>query len=40
MYVTIALVLEWIYFQKQTETGYKWISFILCFVLLAYFLAY
>lgn len=40
MYVTIALVLEWLYFQKQTESGYKWISLVVCIVLLIYFLTY
>jgi len=40
MYVTIALVLEWLYFQKQSESNYKWFSFVSCFVFLVYFLAY
>ena len=40
MYVTIALVLEWLYFQKQNESNYKWFSFVSCLVFLAYFLAY
>lgn len=40
MYVTIALVLEWLYFQKQQEGTYRWVSLAVCVMLLVYFLVY
>lgn len=40
MYVTISLVLQWIYFDKQSEQGYRWASFFFCLFMLVYFLIY
>lgn len=40
MYISIAMVLEWLYFQSQQEEGYKWASFFFCLFMLGYYLAY
>lgn len=40
MYLTIGMLLEWIYFNEQEEGGYKWGSFFMGLVILVYYVVY
>lgn len=38
LYVTIAMIMEWMYFDAAS--GARWLSFIICFAFTLYFVGY